>query len=792
MTGVFLVSFSLLAFEVALIRLMSVMLTYHYVFAAVSLSLFGLGIGSVFVYLFRPEIAGVDNRLGSLAADTGKYSLSMAVSTLLVIQIGYISGIRDNISFYCLVLVIPFFFGGVLLARIFRMFPGISPRIYGADLVGAAFGCIGIIFVLNTLDTRNAILLLSLITSIASLMFAFAVKVSKLRAVIIPAACFFTVSTLFGSSLFTSALPEISIGTNREKEIFDALHGFHGKIIETKQSAFGRVDLVQFSENPEWMDLYVDGTAGMPMYRFSGDFGSPGPAIESLKTGFPGYFPFFFLKEDEKNTALIVGPGGGRDIVLAKLGGVQKVTAVEVNKDLVDMVSKYSWYNGGIYKDLKNVEIVVGEGRSYLKESKEKYDIIMFSLPVTNSSRSLDGYALTENFLFTTEAINDYLEHLTEEGRLIVVTHNDLELLRLLSISLSALNKMGVGSMEAMKQVYILGSDDYPTFILKKTGFEPAGIHSRYNAAIHQFGYNPLSSFFPYIKQPGALNPVLASLETGQRSLNDVVNMVKERGYDISPVTDHSPFFYKLNIGIPGPVFLVFCLSVILMLAVVLGPLLYRLNREKGGSRGNKGLHDKTVRNQVCFLCIFSMLGIGFMLVEITLIQRFMLFFGQPVLSTTVVLFSLLVGAGLGSLRSNRLTPDSLSRGITCSALAIAVIVLVYNFFLPFFLNQLLSLDLSLRLSVAVIILLPLGFVMGFPFPLTIRLLKETKMESIIPWMFGINGIGSVLGSAATIIIAIQLGFTEALLMGSACYLTVSLTSRLIKYFGDPIDTMGK
>jgi len=323
----------------------------------------------------------------------------------------------------------------------------------------------------------------------------------------------------------------------------------------------------------------------------------------------------------------------------------------------------------GIYKELKNVEIVVGEGRSCLKESKEKYDIIMFSLPVTNSSRSFDGYALIENFLFTTEAINDYLEHLTEEGRLIVVTHNDLELLRLLSKSLSALNKMGVGSMEAMKQVYILGSDDYPTFILKKTRFESAGILARYNAAIHQFGYNPLFSFFPYNKQPGVLNPVLASLETGQRSLSDVVNMVKERGYDISPVTDHSPFFYKLNIGIPGTVFLVFCLSVILMLAVVLGPLLYRLNRWKGGSRGIKGLYDKTVRNQVCFLCIFSMTGIGFMLVEITLIQRFMLFFGQPVLSTTVVLFSLLVGAGLGSLRSNRLTPDSLSGGITRSAL---------------------------------------------------------------------------------------------------------------------------
>lgn len=782
--GVTLVSFSLLAFEIVLVRLLSVMLTYHYVFAVVSLAIFGLGVGSIFVYLFRPEMPGGDNRLFSLAIDSSLLSISMALSSILIIQIGYIGSIRDNILIYCFLLVIPFFFGGALLARIFRMFPETNSMIYGADLVGAAAGCISIIFVLNNFAIQNTILFLSVIASTAALMFAAAGKIRVLWAGRIPFACFITVSVLLGANIVTSFLPDIPIGLNREKEIYEALNDFHGKIVDTKQSAFGRIDLVEYRDYPEWVDLYVDGTAGMPMYRFSGDFKKPGLPIESLKTSFPGYFPFLFLKEDERNNALIIGPGGGRDILLAMMGRVQKVTAVEVNKDLYDMVSKYSSYNGGIFQGLENIDMVIGEGRNHLKGSKEKYDIIMFSLPVTNTGQGVEGYALTENFLFTTEAIIDYMDHLTEEGRLIIVSHNDIEVLRLLSISLTALNKTGVGSMEAMKHVYILGSDDYPTLVLKKTRFEQAEALARYKAAIYRLGYNPLSTYFPHIGQSEKINPALASLETGQRSLSDLENMVREMGYDISPVTDESPFFYKFNNGIPRPVLLVFFVSVVLMMFVVLGPLLFGIKQRKGRFQEKKNLEDKTIKNQICYVTIFSMMGFGFMLVEITLIQRFMLFFSQPVLSTTVVLFSLLVGAGLGSLRSNRLASESLFKGVTNAALITAVLLLVYNFLLTALLNQLLAYNLILRLAAAVILLLPLGFIMGFPFPLAIRSLKEMKMENIIPWMFGINGISSVLGSATTIIIAILFGFTEALFLGAICYLTVFLTSRIIKCLG--------
>jgi hypothetical protein len=169
------------------------------------------------------------------------------------------------------------------------------------------------------------------------------------------------------------------------------------------------------------------------------------------------------------------------------------------------------------------------------------------------------------------------------------------------------------------------------------------------------------------------------------------------------------------------------------------------------------------------------MLGIGFMLVEISLMQRFVLFLGQPVLSMAALLFSLLVGAGIGSLYSGRLASERITQGIALASLFIVAFLVSYTFLLPLIFDQLLGLSLTIRLVIALSTLIPLGFLMGFPFPLGIRLLKEMEMDNHIPWMWGINGVGSVLGSVMTIVIAISFGFTEALLIGAGCYFVVFL-----------------
>jgi len=773
LAAIFLTSFSLIAFEITLSRLLSVLLSYHYVFVVLSLALLGLGFGGLFVHFFRPPITNELKRFSSLAFLAALFSLTIPFSAILIIQAGYVEDLRLNILFYCFLLFIPFFFAGVLFAEVYRMLPAMSARIYGLDLMGAAAGSLGVIQVLNILGGINTNFLLGVAASIAALLFAAEGWKENKRGFILPIFSVLITSLLLGITLSGSFRQEIPIGINSTKEIHDALYepSFKGEIIETKWSAFGRTDLVQYKNFPDHMDIYLDGTAGSPMYRFSGNLDDPGSTISNLKGTFPGYFPFLELPEERRKNGLIIGPGGGRDILLALMGGVRKITAVEVNKDLVEIVCRHSRFNGGIYTDIKNVQIIVDEGRNFLKRQKEKYDLIMLSLPVTNTSRSLEGYALTENFLFTTDSIGDYLEHLTGEGRLVVVGHDDVEILRLLSISLAALEERGVGNQKAMDQIYIVGSNDYLVFVLKKTPFEPKEALLGFET-MHQLGYDPALSYFPYIRKMGALNPALMALGSGKIDHQGLEKMLSERGYDIHPVTDNRPFFYKFEKGIPQPVSLIFWASIILLLLTVwIPPLYWRKGpiSTEGRSENKRSFDEKRLKPVV----LFSMLGVGFMLIEISLIQRFVFFLGEPVLSLAVSLFSLLGGAGLGSLWSGRLPSDQLTKWIARISLTIAGMVLIYIFILPAILDQLLGLDLTIRLCITVCLLSPIAFLVGCPFPLGIRLLKERGLEKHIPWMWGINGLSSVVGSAMTIVVAISFGFAEALLISAGCYFIV-------------------
>ena len=779
LVGVFLISFSLLTFEITLTRVLSVMLSYHYVFIVISLALLGLGTGAIFVYLFRRRIPHGKSQFGSLVLFASLFSLSIPLSVMAMTRI-----VSGNILLYCFFLFIPFFFAGVFLVQVFRMFPALSSRIYGIDLLGAAAGSLGVVLALNTLGDINTVLVLGLIVSIAALLYAIGIPSINTRRIILPAISFLIVASLLGANLIGLRLADIPIGTNEAKEIYRALNTpeIQGEIIETRWSAFGRTDLVAFRNDPAVMDIYIDGTAGSPMYRFNGDLDNPDPRIDSLKTDFPGYLPFSFLQEEERDNALIIGPGGGRDVLLALMGGVDEITAVEVNRELVDIVREYAWYNGGIYTDLENVTVYVDEGRNFLKRQQEKYDIIMFSLPVTRTSRSLEGYALTENFLFTTDSINDYMEHLTDEGRLIVVAHGQAQIWRLLSISLAALSEREVDSRAAMEQIYVVGSDIFPVFVLKKTPFKSAEI-APIHQSIHQLGYDSSSSYLPGIGQGSTnyhmkeglfdelstFNLALRGMSRGQIGFSDLEASLAEGGLDVSPVTDDNPFFYNFEKGTPGNVSLILWVSAGILLLTMLVSL-----RRKGEPR-NQAKNPGPIR----FALLFSTLGVAFMLAEISLFQRFTLFLGQPVLSLTVSLASLLVGAGLGSLYSGRFSSEKMVRVIPIAALAVAVTLVVYALSLPFIFKMLLGLGLSVRLLTTVFLLVVLGFLMGFPFPLGLRLLKEIKRENYIPWAWGINGIGSVLGSAIAIVVAISFGFTEALLIGAGLYFFLFLMFQL-------------
>lgn len=790
LTSVFLISFALLALEVVLTRVLSVVLSYHYVFAVVSLALLGLGAGGVFVYLFRSHSTG---KWGSLSIFAAIFSLAIPATTLLLTRVAYLTNPLGNTIFYFLLLFIPFFFAGIFLAEVFRIFPTLIPKIYGVDLLGAATGSFGAILALNNIEGIKGSFLLALAAAIAALLMTIIVPEKKTKEVTLASISLAMALSLLGASLIGFYSPDIPIGTNPAKEIYRAVSesADEGKIIETEWSAFGRTDVVAFSQLPEKMNIYIDGTAGTPMFQFNGDFINPKPEkITSLKTDFLGYLPLSVLQEKEKNNALIIGPGGGRDILMALMAGVNHVTAVEINRDLINIMRQYAWYNGGIC-DSDRVKVIVDEGRNFLKRQKEDYDIILLSLPVTKTSRSLEGYSLTENFLFTTDSISDYLEHLTDEGRLIVITHDPNEIMRLLSLSLTTLKQRGIDNQAAMKQIYILSSELYPVFVMKKTPFTPAEMKSL-SQTMSQLGYDVIQSYLPSIEQndyPLSRNGsyfderdtfalILNAISQGKLDFAEFVKIVKEYGLDFSPVTDNNPFFYKLERGLPRPVSLVFWLSAVMTLLVILLPPLYW--RKRTSATATLIEDNQSFKQSLSFVVLFLMLGVGFMLAEISLFQRLVLFLGQPIISLATSLSSLLVGTGIGSLFSSRLPRERLTQGIALVCLFVTAILLSYTFLFPLILNQLLGLELTARLLVTAILLVPLGFLMGFPFPLGLRLLKETKRENFIPWMWGINGISSVLGSTMAIIIAISLGFTQALIVAASSYFILFLIFQTI------------
>lgn len=772
-----LVSFSLLAFEIVLSRLLSVLLSYHFVFLILSLALLGLGLGGLLLYKVSPSELPGRGGLGLLFPLGAVLSLTIPASVILMIWLAGLEGLGGDVLWYAPPLLIPFLLGGAFLAQVYRFLPASSGRTYGADLIGAAAGAPGAILFLEFLGGLGAPMALGILTSTGILILALSLGMEDRPPHALRwGAVSLLLCVFLGSSHWTGLIPlEISPQANPGKEIHEALTQFKGKIVSSLWSSFGRTDLVAYDRDPTHMDLYLDGTAGSPMYRFHRKLEEPQPWLAELSEEFPGALPLSRLADYERDSALIIGPGGGRDVLLAILAGVKEIEAVEINPDLVKIVRETAGFNGGIYLDFPGVKVIVEEGRSYLKRQKRQYDIIFMSLPVTNTSRSIEGYSLTENYLFTLESMADYWDHLTNEGRLVVVAHNDVELLRLVTTALGALKERGVEAKVAMSQVWVLSSGDYLVLVLKKKPFEPSESLWAYEGALKR-GYELSESFLPFLSTARGLNPALTGLASGRLSPRDLVEQAARKGYDINPVSDDNPFFYKLESGVPGAVLGVFYLSLTLLLGVgavfILGPgkSLRHPEREKR-SRFSGGLKP------VPAAFLFGALGLGFILVEIYFIQRLTLLVGQPVWTMGAVLFSMLVWGGAGSLWGGRYGQELLPKKIAVSCLAITGLLLIYGVFLGPILEEIRGWPQGSGLAAAAFLAAPAGFLMGIPFPLGIRALGLGAQARLIPWMWALNGIASVTGSSLSILLALQLGFTWALVAASLCYFLCFLCS---------------
>jgi spermidine synthase len=772
MPSLFFLSYAVLTFEVALTRIFSVMLSYHFVFALVSGALLGLGIGAMALKRWGTTLSASAAGISSML-----FALLIAASLLAIIELPALGG--GIFWLYLLLAILPFVAAGFAVSGIFQEFASRGPLLYGADLIGAALGALTVVPLLDAFGGVNAVFFAAVAAAVGALLLGW----SRTKFPVFAGVAFLALAASF--AVLTGLRLQISVPVTNDpnKDMYGMLSNpaFKARIVESRWSSFGRTDVVKSDLLPNEMTLFVDGAAGSAMYK--ADAVKDPQEMAHLTLHYGEFFPFLYLKDDEKKNALIIGPGGGRDVVVALLGGVKAIMAVEVNPDVVKIVKDYKDWNGGIYSGGNpRVTAIVGEGRNFVRTTNVSYDLIMLAIPVTKSSRSIEGYALTENYLFTVDAFTDYLNHLTANGRMIIVTHNDAEIYRLISMAAAAFEKQGVSEQDAMKRIYTVAADMMPALVIQKqplTAEEADAIHQ----GMHKFGFDKGAFYIPYEKQEvipvnarlGIDTPLrmfdqfLINIEDGKLSL---ATLAGAASIDIAPVSDDRPFFYKFERGLPSP-FGVFAFLIVVALLWLLALVLLPRRSNTDPATFTGALREKPLLKR--FLLLFSALGVAYMLIEISLFQKLMLFIGQPQRALTVLLFSLLLGGGLGSLLSTVVRARA-ARTVTFISLGIAlVVVLLSVFFTPLF-----GLGLSPR-ATSMALLIPLGVLMGFPFPSAVKLTDAHGLGRHVSVMWGVNGIASVLGSALSMVVGISIGFSWALFLGAALYVVAALL-----FFGMP------
>lgn len=703
-----------LLLELALTRLFSAVYYPPYVFAILSLAILGIGLG-----------AGLAAARNSLREERYQWMYLTGAAILSVVVLIALAAVPQLPALLLVSVPLPYIFIGLTFSSIFSRVPEQSSVLYMADLFGAGLGAVLSIPIMNLISPINAVLLAALLFTAAGL---YPTVRQRFQAAAVIGGCLVLVSNLGLAWLKVDYTP-----TNTVKPIQSTLA--NGEVVQTRWDAFGRSDLVKPDDGSPYV-LYLDGAAASIMPPKTDD----GSLINKI-----GFFPF---ATNQPAKALVIGPGGGLDVWFALHSNVQEITAVEVNPASIDMVRAFGQYNGDLY-DQSSVRVVVDEGRSLLRRENKQYDLIFLSQVVTLTNERL-GYALTENTIYTVEAFKDYLAHLTEKGQIGLVLYDEITLTRAFSTVLAALRSEGMTDAEAIKHTMAFvdtrSGKPIPLLMVSKVPFTRQDSVT-YNAVAHQVGFQPL-----YLPEVYA-QPPLNDIESGKHSFAEVE---AQSASDISAPTDNRPFFFQFERGVSPD--LIPLLGLMLGIIVVGGGLLIVSQRR---------ISMPAVRWSPIY---FAALGVGFMLIEITVIQETHLFLGHPTLAVTTSIVVLLVGGGIGSWLSGRLRLQSPQWPLVGILIAAILWLLIWPFIRQNFLAQM----LTSRILITVVFLLPLALFMGMPFPLGLQQVAIGGGRQVaLAW--AVNGAATVIGSIGATALATLYGYQSVLLAGIAAYLTAVL-----------------
>ena len=770
-------------------RVISVTSWYHLAFFVISIAMFGLTAGAVFVYLRRDSYTPANFSFHLVCA-----TLACALSTLvalffqLTLVIGLPASFMSAVAWaeFSVVLSLPFFFSGIVVSLALTRSPYPIAQVYGADLIGAAIGCLAILFILNLVSSPAAIVIVAAMLGGAALLFAAPGDAPNERGV---NGLLYRRRAVIASCLALFAVGNLVMTQGVRATFIKGVVEPANRFAYEKWNSFTRitVDIADQSVPALWgpspltpegkIDqrwMTIDGAAGTAMYRFSGDMKEVGFLkydVSTLAYNLPGL----------KKTA-VIGVGGGRDVLSAKLFGVEDVTGVEINPILVNLLTER-------FKDFTalgvqpGVHFEVDEARSWFARTTQKFDLIQMSLIDTWAATGAGAFTLSENGLYTVEAWNIFLNRLTPNGFYTVSRWHAAgevnETGRMISLAVASLQKLGVA--EPRNHIYLATAGRVATLVLSRGGFTPEQIGAL-DATVARLKFETLLA-------PGkaSASPVLDAI-VGAKDAAALDKATDGFYLDLSPTTDSRPFFFnqlRMSRFFSGDLFsrldqdgvfagnlvatitlvMLVMISLLLVVLTIVAPMASAL-KSSGRALAVAGT------------LYFALIGAGFMMAEIGLMQRLSVFLGHPVYALSVVLFSLILSTGLGSLLCERLPLNTRGRLVIW-----AVLTSAYLFTLPFWMPALLgdleSAGLFVRASFCVGVLAPAGLLMGFGFPTGMALVSAIDTRPT-PWFWGINGAMGVLAASIAVLTSIAFGIDVTLRAGALCYLALPLAGGML------------
>ena len=738
---------STLALQVLLTRVFAAVLYYHFGFMAISLALLGVGAGAILIYV-RPNWFESDPLERALARWSVLYAGLVVVAVLLVVRLDYTLGDEIttqfvfNLAAACVLAALPFLAAGIVIALAVRGYARSIGRVYAFDLGGAGIGAAAVVPLMWVFDAPTLLVALGMVAAVAALLFAW-----KLRTETKLAGGALGVSVLFVVLAGTTSIAYLSpLGQEPESERWTPL----GRVLGYLPAPQLRNGNVVYDRN---FGEIIPYTRGEPL-----------PDWRPLQEG-PQSIGYSLTPNAD---SMVIGGGGGRDVLTALTSGSRRVDVVELNRGIRDTVDKdLRSFSGGPYS-LPRVHTTIGDGRSAVAETDRKFDQLQIGYVDTFSPSGAQAFALTEHNLYTVEAFEEFFDHLKPGGVLNLarpVEHNGEEALRATVLTLEALREYGVENPE--RNVVVILADyvtpfrgfEYGTILAKLEPFTTAELAQIKRLAARRslkgIAYAPGG---PYMRQWADL--AAASSPTA---------FCEGYHLDVCPPTDDKPFFFNMkrledvggasttgSLGVPDPVLvLLITLAILLALSAIAFVLPLFLVSSAG-------------RPTVGSLFFFVAIGLGFLVLEVALIQRFVLFLGFPTYALSVVLFALLIFTGIGSLLTSRVSDPR--RSLITALVLGCVLIAASAYGLQPLLRALIDLPFAVRLILTVLLLAPLGLTLGMAMPLGLIRLQGLFPEGV-PWAWGINGIASVVASVLAIFTAINFGFAVTTLVGLACYL---------------------